>query len=724
MKRQIFNKITMTAVGFLLAAGLMFTEACPAHADTNAASAPNAAIYKPLEHRETGIGALQRTDLDLAGTDALVQRFYEQLIAGENMDQEQLISDYHQIVSDFDLISDKMLALQAQYYMTPWDTSLGQQINTYRAFLLDQESYVRSLLNVTLQFDEYSFFTKELSEGERAYIRKTTRLPEMPGEETEGESENADGQNGSNASDSRPRLSEADSKKVMDLRESITDMIADYYILAGSDEKQPEQLTEVYLKLIAARNAMAKIYGFSDYTEYQAAFGSDVMPEETAEAVHTVIREKIAPVYSKVDQSIEGLQLSDLNGSAPTEMGQQWEALRPVIESIHPDLMEAFDDMTSNYLYLRSPAALSGYTAPLYTSNSAFIFTSPKEYLEEDYINMTHEFGHFNNDYHTADHHMYAETHLSVRELHSQGLELLSWHHSDKLFGPEENEAYRLFILGKKMVGILDGSVIDQLEREAYAHPVTTPEELKDRYMELYQQYYGKEPADPWFFTSISHIFDTPFYYMHYATSALNALSLWDEAFENEALAVERYMRASAADVWTSYKDMVSDCGLKNMQDPGEVRELADRIRDRVIWDEERRSAVLKPIYEERAQKAIAAEEARIAAEKKAEQDRRMRILLTAIGLFALAAIPALITRAVLAGRIRKLEERNCTLVAELEKEQAKAMLSETLTDERPAAGTGAQAAEEPAREASAASNMPAPAADRFSGDHEEKTDM
>ena len=139
MKRQIFNKITMTAVGFLLAAGLMFPATCPAHAETNAASASGKAIYKPLEHRETGIGALQRTDLDLAGTDALVQRFYEQLIAGENMDQEQLISDYHQIVSDFDLISDKMLALQAQYYMTPWDTSLGQQINTYRAFLLDQE---------------------------------------------------------------------------------------------------------------------------------------------------------------------------------------------------------------------------------------------------------------------------------------------------------------------------------------------------------------------------------------------------------------------------------------------------------------------------------------------------------------------------------------------------------------------------------------------------------
>lgn len=720
MKRQIFNKITMTAVGFLLAAGLMFPAACPAHAETVAASASGKAIYKPLEHRETGIGALQRTDLDLAGTDALVQRFYEQLIAGENMDQEQLISDYHQIVSDFDLISDKMLALQAQYYMTPWDTSLGQQINTYRAFLLDQESYVRSLLNVTLQFDEYSFFTKELSEGERAYIRKTTRLPEMPGEETE----NQDGQTGPRVSDSRPRLSEADSKKVMDLRESITDMIADYYILAGSDEKQPEQLTEVYLKLIAARNAMAKIYGFSDYTEYQAAFGSDVMPEETAEAIHTVIREKIAPVYSKVDQSIEGLQLSDLNGSAPTEMGQQWEALRPVIESIHPDLMEAFDDMTSNYLYLRSPAALSGYTAPLYTSNSAFIFTSPKEYLEEDYINMTHEFGHFNNDYHTADHHMYAETHLSVRELHSQGLELLSWHHSDKLFGPEENEAYRLFILGKKMVGILDGSVIDQMEREAYAHPVAKPEELKDRYVELYQQYYGKEPADPWFFTSISHIFDTPFYYMHYATSALNALSLWDEAFENEALAVERYMRASAVDVWTSYKDMVSDCGLKNMQDPGEVSELADRIRDRVAWDEERRSAVLKPIYEERAQKALQAEEARIAAEKKAEQDRRMRILLTVIGLFALAAVPALITRAVLTGRIRKLEESKRLLLAELEIKQENATLPEALKGEGPAAETDARISEETAAEVPAASNIPVSSADQFSVKHEEKTDM
>ena len=589
-----------------------------------------ASYYTSLEHTDTTVNALERSDLDLDGTAAIVDRFYAELTAGMEMDREQIVSDYRQIVASFDMISDKMLALQAQYYLTPWDVSLNQQINSYRTFLLDQENYVRSLLNVVLQYKEYDFLTEELTEGEKAFIRKTTQLP---AEEEDGSS--------------------PDAAKVNVLRNGITDVVAQYYIQTGAQDRKPEQLAEIYLRLVAARSALARISGYEDYYAYQEANGNDIMPEAVAEEVHRAVKDTITPLYREVREAIDALQLSDLNGSAPTEMEQQWEALRPVIRSVHPDLMEAYDDLTANRLYLRSPAMLSGYTAPLYTSNSAFIFTSPKAFLEEDYINMTHEFGHFNNDYHTSDHHMYAETHLSVRELHSQGLELLSWHHTGELFGPEENEAYRLFLLGKKLVGILDGSVIDEMERRAYAKPDMSPEELKGIYEELHREYFGEDPEDPWFFTTISHIYETPFYYMHYATSALNALELWDEAFDAEPLAVERYMRATAVDVWTPYQEMISLSGLRNMQDADNIRELADRVGERLIADGQRRNDVLQPIYDAREQKAREEEEARILALKEAERDRRKRILLTACGLLALALLPALAVRAYYRHRLR-----------------------------------------------------------------------
>ena len=589
-----------------------------------------ASYYTSLEHTDTTVNALERSDLDLDGTAAIVDRFYAELTAGMEMDREQIVSDYRQIVASFDLISDKMLALQAQYYLTPWDVGLNQQINSYRTFLLDQENYVRSLLNVVLQYKEYDFLTKELSEGEKAFIRKTTQLP---AEEEDGSS--------------------PDAAKVNVLRNGITDVVAQYYIQIGAKDRKPEQLAEIYLRLVAARSALARISGYEDYYAYQEANGNDIMPEAVAEEVHRAVKDTITPLYREVREAIDALQLSDLNGSAPTEMEQQWEALRPVIRSVHPDLMEAYDDLTANRLYLRSPAMLSGYTAPLYTSNSAFIFTSPKAFLEEDYINMTHEFGHFNNDYHTSDHHMYAETHLSVRELHSQGLELLSWHHTGELFGPEENEAYRLFLLGKKLVGILDGSVIDEMERRAYAKPDMSPEELKGVYEELHREYFGEDPEDPWFFTTISHIYETPFYYMHYATSALNALELWDEAFDAEPLAVERYMRATAVDVWTPYQEMISLSGLRNMQEADNIRELADRVGERLIADGQRRNNVLQPIYDAREQKARKEEEARILALKEAERDRRKRILLIACGLLALALLPALAVRAYYRRRLR-----------------------------------------------------------------------
>ena len=208
------------------------------------------------------------------------------------------------------------------------------------------------------------------------------------------------------------------------------------------------------------------------------------------------------------------------------------------------------------------------------------------------------------------------------------------------------------------------------MERRAYAKPDMTPSELKDIYEDLHRQYFGEEAEDPWFFTTISHIYETPFYYMHYATSALNALELWDEAFDSEQLAIERYMRATAVDVWTPYREMISGSGLQDMQDAGCIRELAKRVGLRLSADEERREAVLRPIYEARAQKAYEEEQERIREEKQAEWERRKGILLMVTGLAALALVPMFCMRAAYRRRIRKLEEKYRAAGEELQEEQ------------------------------------------------------
>ncbi len=613
------------------------------------AAEDQSSCYAPLDHRDAGIHEFQYTDLDLKGTEEICDRFYRELAAGSDMDKDQIVSDYQQLLQAFDLISDKMQALQAQYYVTPDDAALTAQIARYRAFLTDQESYVRSLLAVTLQYEEYSFLTDLLTEEEKDMIRRSTEVPSAPAAEDASEDETPAGEEpaaGGNA-DLIPQV-----------RDGIRELTGRYYMEAGQAEPDPRKLTDIYLQLAAGRNMLAGLSGYEDYADYQAVFGYNVMTEEEADAVHSVIREEIVPVYREVRSAINRLQLSDLEGSAPADIDAQWEALRPVITAVHPDLAEAYDYLTANRLYVRSNASLSAFTSPLYTTNSAFIFTSPKDFLEDEYMNMTHEFGHFNNDYHTDDRHLFAETHLSVKEFQSQGLELLSWHHSDLLFKPEENEAYRLFLLGKKLVSILDGSIIDELERSVYRSPAMNADELKALYTGLYTDYFGEAPADPDFYTTISHIYETPFYYMHYAVSALNALEIWDEAFDDEDSAVSRYMRASALSVWVPYEDMIEECGLTDMQNADNIRELAARVAVRLDKDRERREGVLKPIYEERARLNREAEAERVRLEREADLNHRKQIALMIGMLAALALTPAIVVGTVYRGRMKELRAR------------------------------------------------------------------
>ena len=145
---------------------------------------------------------------------------------------------------------------------------------------------------------------------------------------------------------------------------------------------------------------------------------------------------------------------------------------------------------------------------------------------------------------------------------------------------------------------------------------------------------------------------------MHYAVSALNALEIWDEAFDDEDSAVSRYMRASALSVWVPYEDMIEECGLTDMQNADNIRELAARVAERLDRDSERREGVLQPIYEERARLNREAEAERVRLEREADLNHRKQIALMIGMLAALALTPAIVVGTVYRGRMKELHAR------------------------------------------------------------------
>ena len=70
-----------------------------------ALAAPSS-YYPPLDHRDAGIHEFQYTDLDLEGTEMICDRFYRELAAGSDMNKDQIVSDYQQLLQAFDLFVD------------------------------------------------------------------------------------------------------------------------------------------------------------------------------------------------------------------------------------------------------------------------------------------------------------------------------------------------------------------------------------------------------------------------------------------------------------------------------------------------------------------------------------------------------------------------------------------------------------------------------------------
>ncbi len=334
-------------------------------------------------------------------------------------------------------------------------------------------------------------------------------------------------------------------------------------------------LGEIYLELVGIRNEKAEMEGYDNYAEYayDALYVRDYSVEEAKE-LFWEIRKKVVPATYHLREKYQSMDMSLLYDLPETTAQERFALIRPYLEEIDEELADTFDYMEEYQLYDMDPAvgkADLGFTTWLNYYNDAFIFDMPyRNYY--DYTTAIHEFGHFNYMFRNVDDVMLKSNNIDLCEIHSQGLEMLFYEYNDKLLEGEAGNVFQFMEVYQMVDNIINASMISEFEIQVYEDPDMTLEELNKLYLRLsenYGTYYNQNIKELYTWVEIPHIFNSPCYYIGYATSAFSALDILTLASEERHEAVEKYMELTTLPTYAPYRDAVEYVELRDIFEKG-----------------------------------------------------------------------------------------------------------------------------------------------------------
>lgn len=300
----------------------------------------------------------------------------------------------------------------------------------------------------------------------------------------------------------------------------------------------------LFLKLRDLRVREARSAGFDSYADYQYLNYACDYDSGDLEAFCEAMKTYIAPLFEEMYWALY-TDDSDLLYSTVYSLETTLDSFGEVLADCSPRLYDSYMLMLDRELYDFEPSfskAAGGYTTFFYDYGVPFIFTSFNGGYW-DVKTVIHEFGHFSSMARIPRCRLEEVDSIDLAEIDSQGLELLMFPYYDRLFYSTLAEAARNEVLLDAMSTLLSGCMEDEFQREIYANPDMTLEEINDLYAELAEEYgmvstYGTAGYS---WTMINHTFSSPMYYISYALSMVSAMELWAESQDDWDAAFEKY---------------------------------------------------------------------------------------------------------------------------------------------------------------------------------------
>ena len=345
-----------------------------------------------------------------------------------------------------------------------------------------------------------------------------------------------------------------------------------------------KELGEIYCELLKVRDKIAKLCEYDNYAQY--AYENLYIRDYTlddADKMYSEVKAHFSDISNDlyngltVDISTSGLALKQYTSE------EVLDTIEPYMSKINPLYGDNFRYMREHGLYNIDPSdtkMAAGYTTSLYSYAVPFIFDSPSGNYD-DIRTMVHEFGHA-NVYYIHPVNALSENmgnSLDTLEIHSQGMEVLFTDYSTEIFGEKAGKVYNDYTLYAMTSSIIDGCLFDEFQRFAYENPDCTLDQLNNEYEKLCGEYGVNYTRDVIYFndwTEIAHNYNSPMYYISYATSALSALDLWLKNADNRTEALDIYSKLIDCGGSTPYVETLETVGLRNIFDEGTINDIAN----------------------------------------------------------------------------------------------------------------------------------------------------
>ncbi len=381
-----------------------------------------------------------------------------------------------------------------------------------------------------------------------------------------------------------------------------TELQLEYNDLIGrKDLSDPEinyRAGEILLEMVGIRNEKAAICGYDSFAEYayENYFVRDFAPEDArklSDAVKPYARRYFANCcYCDAFYA-------DLGSAADRTPEELVDLLAYYAPQISPEAAEAQRYMQRHGLYLlgrEGDIADLGYTTTLDFFNAPFLYNSLYGTIG-DVQSMFHEFGHYYDAYvNLPENVLLSAGSYDVFEIHSTGLEALSYGWYDEIFGDKAEEA-RIYCLDGMIYNVITGCIYDEFQQYVYSHPGMTVDDINDVFSRIQKSYgvpsWARSDAFQWM--NVSHNFESPFYYISYAVSALAALQIWSRAQWDREEAVTLYNDLVSRGAFeVGYCELLREMGLAVFSEDGLdpcIREAYDTLEDMCLRYDSRSAA-------------------------------------------------------------------------------------------------------------------------------------
>ena len=257
-----------------------------------------------------------------------------------------------------------------------------------------------------------------------------------------------------------------------------------------------------------------------------------------------------------------------------------FEIIRSYAPRLSADIEKSANIICDEKLYTicNNADAFSGaFTDDLPTNNRARVFIGNVG-SENILGSAIHEFGHFHACLYDETPSYLFKNNMDIAEIQSQCLELLFLQFYDDIYG-DGSDANKLSKVLDLLDSVICGFLLGEFEYTVVRDKDNmTPQDVVDLFDDLFNSY------NPYInISDIPHLFESPGYYISYATSSLAAFDIFEDLMQDPQKALEQYEKIAKTSFNSgeyTFKMALKECGFSDVLTKEYITALADELND------------------------------------------------------------------------------------------------------------------------------------------------